>query len=49
METETDITKLQITEQDYIRCLVARNNEPLYKQHKKNKNHNTQKIYQQQF
>jgi len=45
MEAETDVTKLQTADQDYIRCLVARNIELLYKQYNSNRNHNTQKAH----
>ena len=45
MEAETAVTKLQIADQDYIRCLTARNIELLYKQYNNNENHNTQKAH----
>jgi len=45
MEAETAVTKLQIADQDYIRCLIARNTELLYKQYNNNENHNTQKAH----
>jgi len=45
MEAETAITKIQSADQDYLRCLVARNIELLYRQYNSNKSHYTQKTY----
>ena len=45
MEAETAVTKLQTADQDYTRCLIARNIELLYKQNNNNENHNTQKSH----
>ena len=45
MEGETAVTKLQTAEQNYIRCLIARNIELLYKQYNNNENHNTRKAH----
>jgi len=45
MEAETAIVKLLTVDQDYVRCLVAKNIELLYKQDNSNRNHTTQKAY----
>jgi len=44
-EAKTAITKIQSADQDYVRCLVARNIEQLYRQYNSNKNHYMQKTY----
>ena len=45
MEPETAVGKLPIADQDYVRCLVAKNIELLYKQNNSNRNHTTPKAY----